>query len=375
MKIQSLRYEDLSTGWKLDLIEFNSQLTLLVGASGVGKTQILKALLDLKQISEGCIFSKAVKWEIKFKTSSGHDCKWLGSFNTLKERDYKLGEYYFDINNEQLFIDNKKIIHRDIDGIIFNENKTVKLSQEKSVVFLLKEEDEIKDINEDIKKIIFNDNSLNKTIDNVISYFKYSKEIEPKNEEITLKSIRSRNNDIAIKLFFLYKSKIELFNEIVNVFIDAFPYIEKVKVELIRLNEDFDVFSFIQIKEKNISDWIEDYKMSSGMWKTLMQLAELYLCADNSVILIDEFENSLGINCIDEVTYQILASERDLQFIITSHHPYIINKIPYQDWKLVTRKGSVVQAKNATDYGIGKSRLQAFTQLGNLPEFSAGIES
>jgi hypothetical protein len=30
MKIQSLQYEDLNTGWKLDLIEFNPQLTLFL---------------------------------------------------------------------------------------------------------------------------------------------------------------------------------------------------------------------------------------------------------------------------------------------------------------------------------------------------------
>jgi ABC-type bacteriocin/lantibiotic exporter with double-glycine peptidase domain len=101
----------------------------------------------------------------------------------------------------------------------------------------------------------------------------------------------------------------------------------------------------------------------------------LYLCPDNSVILIDEFENSLGINCIDEVVFQMLASERDLQFIITSHHPYIINKIGYSYWKVVTRKGCVVTAIDAEKLGIGKSRLQAFTQLGNLAAFSKGIES
>ena len=31
----------------------------------------------------------------------------------------------------------------------------------------------------------------------------------------------------------------------------------------------------------------------------------------------------------------------DLQLILTSHHPYIIQKIPIDCWKIVTRKGTI----------------------------------
>ena len=71
MYIKSLIYEDQSTDWKLKKIEFNP-LTLLVGVSGVGKTQILKALLNLKRISRGKSLN-GLKWEVEFSTSTGHD--------------------------------------------------------------------------------------------------------------------------------------------------------------------------------------------------------------------------------------------------------------------------------------------------------------
>ena len=48
------------------------------------------------------------------------------------------------------------------------------------------------------------------------------------------------------------------------------------------------------------------------------------LWPDGSVILIDEFENSLGVNCLDEITEDVVKESRRLQFILTSHHPYII---------------------------------------------------
>ena len=63
------------------------------------------------------------------------------------------------------------------------------------------------------------------------------------------------------------------------------------------------------------------------MFKTLMHIAEMKLMANGSVILIDEFENSLGVNCIEVVADILMNQERDLQYIITSHHPYIINNL------------------------------------------------
>ena len=52
MKILELSYEDKATGWKLNPVQF-SDLNLLVGVSGVGKTKILKAILNIKKIVEG----------------------------------------------------------------------------------------------------------------------------------------------------------------------------------------------------------------------------------------------------------------------------------------------------------------------------------
>jgi hypothetical protein len=49
MKILELAYEDKATGWKLNPVQF-SDLNLLVGVSGVGKTKILKAILNIKKL-------------------------------------------------------------------------------------------------------------------------------------------------------------------------------------------------------------------------------------------------------------------------------------------------------------------------------------
>ncbi|MEQ1635787.1 MAG: hypothetical protein ABL903_03785, partial [Methylococcales bacterium] len=165
MYIKSLIYEDQSTDWKLELIEFKP-LTLLVGVSGVGKTQILKALLNLKKISHGRSLN-GLKWEIEFQTSIGNHYKWLGAF----ENKGLISEIMFElmddddeknkpnIDNEKLFINGVIVVDRNREGIFFNGDKTVKLSQQESVISLLKEEEQIKDVHEDFKKILFDNNA------------------------------------------------------------------------------------------------------------------------------------------------------------------------------------------------------------------------
>lgn len=382
MYIKSLSYEDQSTHWRLEKINFKP-LTLLVGASGVGKTRILKSLLNVKAITRGKS-SNGAKWELDFKTSSGRDCLWSGAFESkgfvprfapdfLLERFNEFDVKYMpNVNYETLRVNGETIVDRNSDGIVFEGKKTVKLSQQQSVISLLKEEEKVKDIYEDFNRIIFDDNTNR-------SDFGFDAETESKLKQYkTLKAIRNSNENIQTKLFLLYKNHKASFKEITSAFIDIFPYVEDVKIEIISGDEQrvkifFPKIPLIQIKEKNIPHWIEQHRISSGMFRTLMHIAELHLCADNTVILIDEFENSLGVNCIEQISSSIVDSERNLQFIITSHHPYIINNLGLPHWKIVTRNANVVRADDAEKFNLGKSKHEAFTQLISLDDYREGI--
>jgi hypothetical protein len=177
-----------------------------------------------------------------------------------------------------------------------------------------------------------------------------------------------------------------MFEKIKKKFLNIFPQVEDLKIEPLELSELGDMLvsltrldslknrAFIQIKEKNSNVWILEPNISSGMLKSLMYLATIELSPAGSVILIDEFENSLGVNCLDSLTEDLLVNYRDLQFIITSHHPYIINNISPAYWKIVTRKGGVIKVNNAVDFHISKTRQKAFIDLINvLEEFPQGI--
>ena len=381
MNIQFLTYKDKTIDWNLEPITFKP-LTLLVGASGVGKTQILRAILNLQKISFGTSLS-GLEWNIKFLTQKGLSCEWLGSFENkgpISQMELKLGlgkKNWPTIEYEKLFINEELVVDRSKNDIFFNGVKTVKLSQVESVIYLLNEEKQIKDIYQEFEQISFDDYIK----DNSEPYLLVvRKEYDVRLYKFeTLEFIRNSNENLQIKLYLSYENARKTFDEIKEIFIEVFPYVEDVRIALPdkldgEPQPDFREEPFIEIKEKGVHDWIGKGNISSGMFKTLMHIAELYLCADGTVILIDEFENSLGINCIDEVTRSIVSSRRSLQFIITSHHPYIINNINFKNWKLITRKAGVVKSYDATRFISGESKHQAFTQLINLDEYVEGIE-
>ena len=148
---------------------------------------------------------------------------------------------------------------------------------------------------------------------------------------------------------------------------------EKIDFALVQANNDT-VFPVLRIKEKNVASWIEQTEISSGMMRTLIQIITLVLANDGDVIMIDEFENGLGVNCINELADLIMEPEADIQVVMTSHHPYIINAIPVKDWKILTRNGSDVHVQTAEELHIGEhSKHEAFMQLLQTPEYRTGL--
>src|SRR5262249_15545010 len=125
------------------------------------------------------------------------------------------------------------------------------------------------------------------------------------------------------------------------------------------------------LREEAAKDWILGSEMSGGMQRALSAIIGLYLASPSSVIFIDEIENSLGKNCMPPLVDLIVSRASDLQFIITSHHPYIINNIPISAWRLVQRRGSRVRVIDARDIPSLQraSHHEAFDRLINLPEF------
>ena len=386
MKILRFACEDQLEGWKLSETQFNNSLTLLVGASGVGKSLILQSLLTMREIAKGAAYPGA-KWKVDFVLEKDKCYRWEGAF-----RGQDRGRVRREINEENLakidwenlFLNDKPIIKRDQEGIFLFDKKMPKLSLSESVLSIFKEEDAIKPAHDGFRAIRFADhtNSSGKRMYySETTGLSYVNDIQKTENISSLKDIQKVKLPPESKLFLLEKCDSREFSILQDRFVSIFPQVEAIKSaphenldeELPPFFRDMLVF---QIKERGIDHWIEPQRISSGMMRVIKQLCDLFLNLEGTVFLIDEFENSLGINCIKEITQDIISQDRCFQFIVTSHHPYIINNISVDYWKLVTRNGGVVKTHSLGDLGrcFKESHHETFMQLIQLHEYRTGQE-
>src|SRR6266513_5031058 len=112
------------------------------------------------------------------------------------------------------------------------------------------------------------------------------------------------------------------------------------------------------IRETKVAAPIPYQQISSGMQKVLLIVTDIVMLPPGSVYLIDEYENSLGINAINFLPSFLVEQGGANQFVITSHHPYLINAIPIKDWFVFNRVGSHITIKPGTElaakYGRSK---------------------
>jgi predicted ATP-dependent endonuclease of OLD family len=409
MKIKEISFKNTAAPpWELEKMNF-SDLTLLVGASGVGKTQILNSLMKLINISNGSAYN-GVEWDLHFTGDNDENYRWTGQFENIKgihqqyfeEKDIDGQRFTPRLLKEELFLGNESVFTREESNVKYEEKESPKISPSKSVLNLFTMEEKIFPIKMAFEKVVFLDYQAERNTEIPADTIKKAEEIlekkvepiplshteallktvdaaswrifpesvikNPSPREILLFMVIMKGKHLIFKLFLAQQYFKDIFEKISADFKDIFPQVQDIRFQLLEDKEYYE----LQIKERG-TDWISLQEISSGMFKTLMHLVELNLIANGSVILIDEFENSLGVNCIDAVAGGLLNPGRKLQYIITSHHPYIIDNIDMKYWKIVMRKGSKVFTKNAAELKLGKSKHDAFKQLLNLQEFSEGI--
>ena len=367
MKFKSISAKEIISGWNVDNIQFNPMLTLLVGASGVGKTRILNMINGLCHVAHGLSFS-GFKWKVEFEQNK-HFYIWEGEFelkNVPKLILPDIKENKFAIKYEQIKDNNEILVSRLKDSIIYKGQKLVKLDNTKSIVELLKGEKDIKPIYDGFGQcynLNMADNSIH--ISPVVNVNKKSK--------LNINIIKSlRIVSPLERLFLLKENNLKEFDVIYHKFQEIFPIVEKLDFNLMAFNNT--LVPVLKIKEKGVPSWIFQDAISSGMMRTLLQIITLVLACDGDVITIDEFENGLGVNCINELADLIMEPDADIQVVMTSHHPYIINTIPVKDWKILTRNGCDVQVHTAEELRIGEhSKHEAFMQLMQTPEYKTGL--
>ncbi|URQ60040.1 ATP-binding protein [Pantoea alhagi] len=381
MKLLSLKTYNTNTKIKINKIDFQP-FSLLVGASGVGKTQILDAINNLRQISQGNPKS-GFSWEVEFEIDST-PYYWSGEYGEVEGDNVNNPLISFHIFgndeeeikpvilHEKLIVSGKEIISRDGEDIFFKGEAIVKLDPSESAINLLKQELEIAVVKKAFNKII--STTRNDFGFAYIGFIKRSKEYDA--DISSVEELRDNDFALPIKMYVCQEKLPVYFQQIIDTYIDIFPFVEGVMIE--KYEEDMSPRGYlafnVRVKERGIEHWINQDSMSSGMIKTFYQIAYLYLCSKGTVFLIDEFENGFGVNCINDITDVLMNTGDGMQFIITSHHPYIINNVPIDNWKIISRKAGEIKSYDANEFKLKESNHEAFTKLINLDVYSYGAD-
>ena len=361
MYIKSLAARNSREKWELEKVTFDYNFTLLVGISGAGKTQILKALDNLRHIVRGGSIGN-FEWDVTLELDNGKQYQGAGNFYYDESGENNIGGISFPLVDKEILMaldTNTLIIDRNQSEILFNGVKLPKMSKRSSAITLFIEEEPLKAIGWLLNKITYRNNAERR------KSLIIDKKQDPTNIVTDgLEEIKELPVDNLVKYYLAQQKKIPIIREIRAVYQSIFEDVSLIYMS--KTPENDYIKLALSIKHEQPTLYIEQDNVSSGMLRVLMLLIDVYFSPDGSIFLIDEIENSLGINCLDEYVHQLQHANPNIQIIATSHHPYIINNIPYQQWKVVKRKGAVISVMDAEDLGIGQSRQEAFIQLNKV---------
>lgn len=374
MKILSYECQSFEpTPWHFSKVDFG-KINLLVGDTATGKTRLLNTIFNL------CGFAAANQlvlgmWEILFQHHT-KTYKWVLETEKMDGEDTIVKDNLSEITDGG----EQSIIARSQTSFTFRNKEMPKLSKKETSVWLLKEEEEIKPIYEGFSSILrrrFHQEALIKASEYQSIPPGLIMKIEKQRD---LKLLFNSDLGLSASLYFLSEYFEDLFNKICGIYKKVFPFIAETKLlDLSELNKNISVPGKLPVfctKEKRIDKWVGITDLSSGMQKVLLILTDLFMIPEEGIYIIDEYENSLGINAIDFFPSLLMEIEKNIQFFITSHHPYIINKIPVHDWYIFHRRGAEVSIRHGEELvqRFGQSKQKAFIKLINDPFYTEGVE-
>jgi hypothetical protein len=254
-----------------------------------------------------------------------------------------------------------------------------KLDKSLSLITILQEEESLNYIHNAFFSTCIWDNSEGIYISVPADADSYFDEEEDDISDL-LQIIQAPERHILERLYICSKYKTQDYKQILKHYQELFPLTKNFLLEYSEERVELtgmEYYTGNNILSGSNSTLIPVNSISSGMLRTLYFLAYLHLSPKGTIMLIDEFENGFGINCIGALAHEMLMQQDKIQFVVTSHHPYIINTIPHQNWKIVTRKQTdnmnYISVHQSDELDVESSHHEKYMQLINSPLFTEGI--
>lgn len=376
MKLNWIEFKNIETGLECERVTFNIDTTLLVGLSGVGKSQILHAILMSLGIASGSLNNIAYLHDFAAKLNfTIEDKLYEWSYRIEKNINdqmliIKPDSISFCFKEERLICNGEEIAFRNDSNLMLKDfNDFPAPKKDESLLSQYSEDPKFQQIFQDFRKICPLD--LDMDVRGVVgkeAFISIVKQVE--------NLIKSNKNEftffsrlpVSIKLYIARKFfKDTIYVQIFDYIKELFPDIEDIDVVENSRDNTF-VISIVTYGRKLLQQDI-----SNGMLKTIYYIVELVTMRADSLVLIDEFENGLGVNCLNVLADLLLHERKDLQFIITSHHPTIIGGIPASKWKIIDRNEATIINKSAKEYGVEDSIHSSYFNLLKQWEFEGKI--
>lgn len=368
MKI--LTYEFESAGWKFNKFSLQN-VNLIVGDSGAGKTRLLNTIFNLGAcVAQSKLRSGRGNWKIAI---SANQQEYSWDVTTREENDKVF------VEQETLLLNGEPIIERKGNILKYKGSESPKLTTNQMSISILKEEELIKPLFDGFSKILRRKFFMGEPNDNSSIFAVNEKSLDKLGEKKDLFEIYKSELGLNPRLYLLQKYFLDIYEKVITYFREAFPFVTKVEIldssvfDQLSLPGRVPIFC---ITEQNVDNWIRLDDLSTGMQKTLLILTDLFSLPDDTIYLIDEYENSLGMSAINTLPNVLFSEDIKLQILVTSHHPYIISKFPVENWYIAHRKGSDV----VFEYGdslvkkYGASSQDKYIQLLNDPNYMEGVK-
>lgn len=376
MRVKKLKFSDLN--FDFDEIEFTETLNLLVGASGSGKTRLLNAIFAIGGFAMGNRILVG-EWSISY-SHRGNDFTW--HYKATEDEDKKL-----NILEEELWLDNdptsrKQIIQRTGQTISFNGERMPKMARDVSALRILREEEIVDGALKGFGLIMrrnFSGEDLEKALSITAYPYRLMEKFSDKKARKSVRDLYGVEMSLHARLYLLHEFFPKLFSEISLQFRLVFPMCEQLVVA--SAAKHLPVPSslnapLVLLRERDVARQAPIHDISFGMQKVLLIITDIISGPPEMLYLIDEYENSLGINAIDFLPGFLLEYGKRRQFMLTSHHPMLINSLPIKDWFVFTRHGRHVKVKFGAELAKRyEGTLQdRFIQLLNDPDYTGAAE-
>lgn len=357
-------------------------MNLFVGPSGAGKTRLLNMLFNIATMVVTDTQNHSGIWTLEFE-HKGDAYTW--NYEGVQQ-DNSENNNGIAIKSEKLWLvnleDNSKklIFERYGKNAVFDGREAPKISPTSSCISIYREESAVLNAYDGLKQIMrrsFNGPDLQNASALQAYPYPLMERLEATKPIRKVRDLFGIALSLHVTLFLLDKFFPRTLATISEQFKVVFPSFEafivtKASRHLLS-NVGMDA-PMILMKEKGVDKGTPLHDISSGMLKVLLIITDV-LCSPSDIIyMIDEYENSLGANAIDFLPSFILEYGEGKQFMLTTHHPILINEIPIEDWFVFHREGSTISVTKGEQLvdKYSRSKQQKFTQLINDPLFNGG---